>query len=320
MSIYNKPTDPGKHHQRRPSPTVERARRGNTEGDQLADEDSRQAAGRRRDDLDRRCRATSSARARAARRRTGARGRRHADRIQHDRDHRRHFDGHAGHERSLISREVIADSIELVADGHCSTPSSCCAVATRPFRPRHGAGASRSSRASCSTAAHCARQIRRQGRDDPGGVRGGRRARRRQTPRRRARARVAACPGAGACGGQFTANTMSMVMRSSASRRSGSTASPRHASGASRARARGRASLRWSSCATITRRATSSRATRFATRSPRRRHRGLDERCVAPARDRARGGYRAEAEDLNEIAAHANHRRPEAETGTSRPK
>ena len=47
------------------------------------------------------------------------RGRRHADGVQHDRDLRRHHDGHERHEDQRSSRrEVIADSIELVARGH----------------------------------------------------------------------------------------------------------------------------------------------------------------------------------------------------------
>ena len=46
------------------------------------------------------------------------RRRRHADRVQHDLGLRRRTMGTAGMRASLISREVIADSIELVARGH----------------------------------------------------------------------------------------------------------------------------------------------------------------------------------------------------------
>jgi hypothetical protein len=46
------------------------------------------------------------------------RGRRHADGVQHDRDLRRDHDGHERHEDVAGQREVIADSIELVARGH----------------------------------------------------------------------------------------------------------------------------------------------------------------------------------------------------------
>ena len=45
-------------------------------------------------------------------------GRRDADRVQHDLRLRRRLDGHRGMRASLVSREVIADSIELVARGH----------------------------------------------------------------------------------------------------------------------------------------------------------------------------------------------------------
>ena len=39
--------------------------------------------------------------------------------------------GTSGMKTSLVSREIIADSIELVARGHCSTASSRSAPATR---------------------------------------------------------------------------------------------------------------------------------------------------------------------------------------------
>ncbi len=64
----------------------------------------------------RRCRATSTSATLAAARQGGhPRRRRHADGVQHDLRLRRRHDGHRGHAGSLISREVIADSIELVA-------------------------------------------------------------------------------------------------------------------------------------------------------------------------------------------------------------
>ena len=44
--------------------------------------------------------------------------------------------GHGGHEGSLVSREVIADSIELVARGHISTALSAWWPATRPSPAR----------------------------------------------------------------------------------------------------------------------------------------------------------------------------------------
>ena len=56
--------------------------------------------------------------ARRAREGRHPRGRRHADGVQHGLDLRRHHDGHQGMRASLVSREVIADSIELVARGN----------------------------------------------------------------------------------------------------------------------------------------------------------------------------------------------------------
>ena len=122
--------------------------------------------------------------------------------------------GTEGMRASLVSREVIADSIELVARGN---------VLRRPGR----AGRLRqddSRRASMALARlehsrpGALRRLDRAGplarprRHDPGRLRSGRRARRRHDERRRARrARGHACPGAGACGGQFTANTMATV-------------------------------------------------------------------------------------------------------------
>jgi dihydroxy-acid dehydratase len=46
-----------------------------------------------------------------------------------------------GMKTSLVSREIIADSIELVARGNGLTASSCWSGATRPFRRHHGPGA-----------------------------------------------------------------------------------------------------------------------------------------------------------------------------------
>ena len=121
--------------------------------------------------------------------------------------------GTEGMRASLVSREVIADSIELVARGNgfdglvvlvgCdkTIPGGVMALA-RLNIPASCCTAARSRRAS-STAA---------------------RSRFRTCSRRSARTRPArmsdadcqaledaACPGAGACGGQFTANTMAIV-------------------------------------------------------------------------------------------------------------
>jgi dihydroxy-acid dehydratase len=76
-----------------------------------------------------------------------------------------------------------------------------------------------------------------------------------------------ACPGAGACGGQFTANTMATASRCSASRRWGSTASPRSTPRRRRSPTRWGGSS-WTSSARGSGRATSSRRRRSPTQSP----------------------------------------------------
>ena len=102
--------------------------------------------------------------------------------------------GTSGHEEPRsISREVIADSIELVARGHLF--DAVIAISRlRQDDPRHrdGARAARPARRDALRRLDPARPLPRQGRDDPGGLRGGRRARRGQDHRRgAARARGA---------------------------------------------------------------------------------------------------------------------------------
>ena len=120
-----------------------------------------------------------------------------------------------GMKASLVSRDLIADSIELVARGHmfdgivalvaCDKTIPGAAMALLRLNipgvvlyggsilPGHYQG---------PRSHHSGR------------VRGRRRERRGQDQRRRNCSTIenAACPGAGACGGQFTANTMATVM------------------------------------------------------------------------------------------------------------
>ena len=121
--------------------------------------------------------------------------------------------GTEGMKASLVSREVIADSIELVTRGHLfdavvalsgcdkTIPGTIMALARLDLpslmlyggsiAPGH-LGGSRS--------------------DHSGRFRGGRRVQRRYAHRGgAARGRGRGLPGAGACGGQYTANTMAMV-------------------------------------------------------------------------------------------------------------
>jgi dihydroxy-acid dehydratase len=122
--------------------------------------------------------------------------------------------GSAGMRASLVSREVIADSIELAVSGHCldavvvlvgcdkTIPAAAMALARLDLpgvalyggtiMPGHCAGKAVTVQDVFeAVGAHAA------GRLDDAGL---------------DRIERAACPGAGACGGQFTANTMAMVL------------------------------------------------------------------------------------------------------------
>ena len=123
--------------------------------------------------------------------------------------------GTSGMRASLISREVIADSIELVAEGHLFDGLVCLVGCDKTIpAARDGARAARHPRASSSTTA----------RSRPGATEGrdvtiqdvfeavGARAAGRMTDEEVHALESVACPGAGACGGQFTANTMAMVI------------------------------------------------------------------------------------------------------------
>ena len=122
--------------------------------------------------------------------------------------------GTSGMRASLVSREVIADSIELAVDGHCldavvvlcgcdkTIPAAAMALARMniPGVALYGGSIAHGTRAGCpitiqdvfeAVGAHGAGKI-----DD---------AQLTDVEKR-------ACPGAGACGGQYTANTMAMVL------------------------------------------------------------------------------------------------------------
>ena len=123
--------------------------------------------------------------------------------------------GTEGMRTSLVSREVIADSIELVARGN-GFDGLIVLVGCDKTIPGggDGAGAAEHPRRRALRRLDCARALARQGRHDSGRVRSGRRARGWQDDRRGSRSvEDQACPGAGACGGQFTANTMATVVR-----------------------------------------------------------------------------------------------------------
>ena len=124
--------------------------------------------------------------------------------------------GTEGMKTSLISREVIADSIELVIRGQMMDGVVCIVACDKTVPAgRHGA------RPAGRAGPH---PLRRD--DQPGRLQGRAQRHRRDASTRRsartgrARSRSTscteienvACPGPGACGGQYTANTMSTVM------------------------------------------------------------------------------------------------------------
>ena len=122
--------------------------------------------------------------------------------------------GTEGMKTSLVSREVIADSIELVARGHMFD-AMCCLCACDKTIPASAIALARLDRPGL---------VLYGGSIMPGLFRGrqvavgdvyeaiGAAAAGKITDADLAELEAVACPGAGACGGQYTANTMSMVM------------------------------------------------------------------------------------------------------------
>ena len=128
--------------------------------------------------------------------------------------------GTEGMKASLISREVIADSIELVARGNSFDGIVCIAGCDKNMPgSHHGAGASRypghdalrRHRIAPGQLAQAGRHA--QGHHHPATSlrRSARTLRARSTTTQLEAVEAAACPGPGACGGQFTANTMAMA-------------------------------------------------------------------------------------------------------------
>ncbi len=122
--------------------------------------------------------------------------------------------GSEGMKTSLVSREVIADSIELVMRGHMFD-ALCCLCACDKTIPASAIALARVDRPG---------MVLYGGSIMPGVFRGrqvavgdvyeaiGAAAAGKISDADLAELEAVACPGAGACGGQYTANTMSMVM------------------------------------------------------------------------------------------------------------
>ena len=198
--------------------------------------------------------------------------------------------GTAGMRASLVSREVIADSIELVADAHMfdavvaisgcdkTIPGTVMALCRLnvPSVMLYGGSIMPG-------------QLPRRAGHDPGGVRGRRRARRRSRSPTTELTELedVASPGAGACGGQFTANTMAMAFEVLGISPAGFVDGPGDRSAQGRGRARGRRAgdrrARAAACAP----ATSSPRDSARERDRRDRlQRRLHQRRPAPAGDR----------------------------------
>jgi dihydroxy-acid dehydratase len=122
--------------------------------------------------------------------------------------------GSEGMKTSLISREVIADSIELVARGHMFD-AMCCLCACDKTIPASAIALARLDRPGMVLYGGSIMPGRFRGRDVAVGdvyEAIGAAAAGKITDADLAELELVACPGAGACGGQYTANTMSMLM------------------------------------------------------------------------------------------------------------
>jgi dihydroxy-acid dehydratase len=122
--------------------------------------------------------------------------------------------GSEGMKTSLVSREVIADSIELVARGHMFD-AMCCLCACDKTTPASAMALARLDRPGMVLYGGSIMPGRYRGRDVAVGdvyEAIGAAAAGKITDADLAELEAVACPGAGACGGQYTANTMSMVM------------------------------------------------------------------------------------------------------------
>ncbi|MGI8700184.1 MAG: dihydroxy-acid dehydratase [Nocardioidaceae bacterium] len=122
--------------------------------------------------------------------------------------------GTEGMKASLVSRELIADSIELVARGHYFDALACIVGCDKTV-PAAAMALARLDRPAVILYSGSILPGRFRGRDLAmgevfeaiGAVAAGR-----MSESELAEMELVACPGAGCCGGQFTANTMSMCM------------------------------------------------------------------------------------------------------------
>ena len=224
--------------------------------------------------------------------------------------------GTEGMRASLVSREVIADSIELVARGHLFD-GLVCLVGCDKTIPAAVMALARLDLPGL---------VLYNGSIAPGRFRGrdvtiqdvfeavGAHAAGTMSAADVHELESVACPGAGACGGQFTANTMALALEFLGISPAGLNAIPAARSGEGARPPSRRAARRSTSSATT------SGPSRILTRDgARERDRGgrgdgrLDERRAAPARDRPRARHPTRARGLRrDRRADARDRRPQA--------
>ena len=200
--------------------------------------------------------------------------------------------GTEGMRASLVSRELIADSIELVARGHLfdglvclvgcdkTIPAAVMALARLDLPGLafyNGSIAPGRSKGADVTIQDVFEAV-------------GAHAAGRMSPAEVHALEGAACPGAGACGGQFTANTMSTAVDFLGIAPGRPERDPRPPPRQARARRGGRQARHQLVRDDLGRRR-SSRARRSTTPPRDRGERRLDERRAAPARDRARARH-----------------------------
>ena len=214
---YDRPSDPAKRHSAALTDGPDRApARAMLKGIGFDDEALREAAGGRREHVDRDDAVQLEPPA-AGRERQGrhSRGRWHADGVQHDLGLRRRLDGHRRDARvAHLARGDRRLDRARHAWASVRRAGRASSAATRRSRPPRWRSRGSTSRASSSTAA----------RSRPGGSaaatsrsRTSSKASARTPPGRWIAAELhelesVACPGAGACGGQFTANTMAIAL------------------------------------------------------------------------------------------------------------
>ena len=223
--------------------------------------------------------------------------------------------GHQGMKSSLVSREVIADSIELTMRGHCY--DALVGIA--------GCDKSLPGIMMAMLRLNVPSVFMYGGSILPGKFKGqdvtvvdvfegvGMHSAGRMTDAELHELECVACPSAGSCGGQFTANTMACVSEAIGLALPGSAGAPApYESRDAYAVESGKAVMNLLARGIRPRDICHARSLRERRRR-RRRHRRLDQRRAASSRHGARSRHRLRpVRGRRDLQAHAVHRRPEA--------